>query len=552
MPIRARLVGGLMVSLLIICIAIISIVNLVIQPRTDEFESYLYERNLSNIDFQLTQDRTYVVSLADQILDALRRDSAGVNDLDEMPVAFFDMILLVDEDFNIVNSQSSLYFQEKMQQGEVLYWLQELKTQVDGLDHLGLPMGATYQTSGIAVTPEEPMMLAIGRLRPKAGTVAYVLVGRFVHDSLLSQFSGADSGSLAFEVVPTRFSWHESHTSDSEVTYSVREPLWYTPDLQLQIDFSRERVLHKRNLRDMMYILFTVIGVGVVVVVVLFIYLQRILISPILRMKTQVERFARGEQIFFRNTLRKDELGVLEQAFNRMARTLIQNQQELKWERNRYRDASLTDALTGLRNRRYLEHRLSSKAAWDSASWLLFMMLDIDLFKHVNDTYGHDVGDRVLKALGDKLKEVGREQDILVRNGGEEFAVVAHIKDPSDAEKIVHRLDENLRPVLTFDDLDPPLQVTCSYGVYIAHICTIAEPTEQWPEMLKAADLCLYAAKNSGRDGWIILIKPNADVDNISHPYTEIDIRDGLDRGVFELCSKVHKDSVVWSEREED
>jgi two-component system cell cycle response regulator len=89
-------------------------------------------------------------------------------------------------------------------------------------------------------------------------------------------------------------------------------------------------------------------------------------------------------------------------------------------------DLAVVDSLTGLNNRRYFETHFATlvETAADRGRPLSVMILDIDLFKAVNDTYGHDSGDKVLKAFAERVRRVVRNADVLCRLGGEEFVVV--------------------------------------------------------------------------------------------------------------------------------
>jgi diguanylate cyclase (GGDEF)-like protein len=129
----------------------------------------------------------------------------------------------------------------------------------------------------------------------------------------------------------------------------------------------------------------------------------------------------------------------------------------------------------------------------DSAASL--MMLDIDFFKHVNDTYGHLSGDQVLKVLGEVAQSVNRETDLLARLGGEEFAVFM----PDTALTQAMEVAERLRLVLANTAIALPegehIQITVSIGV-----TSIQTTDSHIDDLLKRADIALYEAKNSGRN----------------------------------------------------
>ncbi len=151
--------------------------------------------------------------------------------------------------------------------------------------------------------------------------------------------------------------------------------------------------------------------------------------------------------------------------------------------------AAQTDPLTGLVNRRGLTTRLD---AWKAQRTPFSVVaLDIDHFKRVNDTFGHDVGDLVLKRLAQLMRDCAREGDILCRSGGEEFLVLLENTAPETAVQIADRL----RQCVERTDIPPVGHITISLGV--AHHPKHAADIDG---ALKAADEALYQAKEAGRN----------------------------------------------------
>ncbi len=155
-----------------------------------------------------------------------------------------------------------------------------------------------------------------------------------------------------------------------------------------------------------------------------------------------------------------------------------------------------TDGLTGLLNKRaMLEHAAAKVAAASRFDRKLsVLVVDIDFFKKVNDTYGHDVGDVVIKGLGRVLERQKRTTDVVARFGGEEFVVLCEQTDEAGALMLGERIREELARS-TFPTAQGPLSVTCSVGV-----ATFPEAGAKWEELFKAADEALYASKRGGRN----------------------------------------------------
>ncbi|MBI5302778.1 MAG: GGDEF domain-containing protein [Chloroflexi bacterium] len=162
---------------------------------------------------------------------------------------------------------------------------------------------------------------------------------------------------------------------------------------------------------------------------------------------------------------------------------------------------NITDPLTGIYNRRYLDRRLNEEFARARryASPLSVLLLDIDRFKHVNDTYGHPVGDLVLNYLGKLLLHAIRESDILARYGGEEFLLIAANTTASTAIALAERLRQHVEThalVLTSEPSQrQEIRISVSIGV-----ASLSHQVFDSTELLVNADQALYCAKQAGRN----------------------------------------------------
>lgn len=152
-----------------------------------------------------------------------------------------------------------------------------------------------------------------------------------------------------------------------------------------------------------------------------------------------------------------------------------------------------TDGLTRVANRRAFEDALARELArserTDEPTSLV--MVDIDHFKSLNDRFGHQVGDEVLKAVASALATGCRDADLVARYGGEEFALVLHSCSTSAAVETAERLRSGLALVTTSADVT----VTASFGV-----ATFPYDAAGPDQLVRAADTALYRAKSGGRD----------------------------------------------------
>lgn len=161
------------------------------------------------------------------------------------------------------------------------------------------------------------------------------------------------------------------------------------------------------------------------------------------------------------------------------------------------------DELTGAGNRRMMEHDLREAMASAQKHGIshALAVIDLDHFKKVNDTYGHEAGDRVLKALVEHANQALRSKDRLYRMGGEEFVLLLPETDEAGLELALDRLQEHLRPRLK----SPGGPVTVSMGGAL-----LQADDEGWSQWLARADHALYAAKDAGRDRVGIAPAPEA------------------------------------------
>lgn len=188
----------------------------------------------------------------------------------------------------------------------------------------------------------------------------------------------------------------------------------------------------------------------------------------------------------------------LEQVVATRTAELAQRYSELEAARSELEEIAYIDVLTGLANRRMLtrelQKRLSGSATADAP--FVLVLIDLDRFKEVNDTFGHDAGDALLLAVAHRLRTCVADTDFLARMGGDEFAVLlADDRDRTDAERISTLIIERFAEPVPFEG--DTIMTSPSIGM-----ASYPRDGANQQQLLKAADVALYAAKEAGRNTW--------------------------------------------------
>ncbi len=188
--------------------------------------------------------------------------------------------------------------------------------------------------------------------------------------------------------------------------------------------------------------------------------------------------------------------------------------------------ATQTDPLTGLNNRRFVSqnilydialvhrryHDAKPPGSDSENSDMLFMMVDIDHFKQVNDTYGHAAGDQVLIQFSGILRDSCRNSDIIVRWGGEEFLVICRNSSLKYGRTIAERIRSNAESHEFKVGNGITIHKTCSLG-FSCFPLAISEPDQfSWEHVIDLADQALYAAKKTQRNCWVSLTVSDKDI----------------------------------------
>jgi len=196
-----------------------------------------------------------------------------------------------------------------------------------------------------------------------------------------------------------------------------------------------------------------------------------------------------------------DELNQVGREFDEMAETLQRRDLELKKAMQDLQEQAITDPLTGLHNTRYLRELLPREMlrAKRKDNPLAAIMIDVDHFKRVNDSLGHEAGDEVLKELGALFKKSIRGSDIACRYGGEEFAIILADATSEGARRKAEDIRAAVKGLELHHGGKPIGGLTVSLGVAL-----FPYHADQATTLLRKADEALYQAKDTGRDRVVV------------------------------------------------
>lgn len=214
-----------------------------------------------------------------------------------------------------------------------------------------------------------------------------------------------------------------------------------------------------------------------------------------------------------------DRNQVLESMVHARTREVEAKARELEQANLALRNQSLTDPLTGLRNRRYLGvcmpedvaqvdriHRDAHLGRFERLRMnidLVFIMVDLDHFKTVNDQHGHAAGDHVLQQVAEILRDATRDSDTVIRWGGEEFLIVARNASRAESAVVVERIRSQVEAHAFDIGGGETLRSTCSLGFTFYPFVPEKPELFPWEHVVDLSDHCLYAAKRSGRNAWV-------------------------------------------------
>lgn len=285
-------------------------------------------------------------------------------------------------------------------------------------------------------------------------------------------------------------------------------PYIKTQDKYIFFVFKLDKTFLLNTLSDSRYkLLFIMLIVAIVIIFILQYTFSKRLYIPISKLMQQIKRVEDRDYSAFTELNSGDELGLISKNINQLAKTISTRESQLLESRSNLEHLSNHDTLTDTPNRRLfmwrLEHAIQNAKRNENKVAVIF--LDLDQFKQINDTLGHDVGDELLKEVAKRLSTNIRTVDTLARIGGDEFNVlVENVKDISGLESIVTKLLDGFKE--PFSCLNHSINITTSIGVSI-----YPDDGEDITTLIKNADLAMYKSKDKGRNSFSFFSEELAD-----------------------------------------
>ncbi len=291
-------------------------------------------------------------------------------------------------------------------------------------------------------------------------------------------------------------------------------------------------------------ILYSVLAFAFAIVIAVFVarLVQKIVTQPLLRLNQLTQNVVVSGNYGLRARVRgSDEIAQLGQAINSMLeqiqqrdvmleRQVAQRTQELKRLAEEFRYRALHDALTGLPNRALLTEEFIRAVAHASRvkKHFALILLDLDNFKVVNDSLGHEAGDQVLKCVSKKLRQALRAEDIICRLGGDEFVIlIEDLDDNAQVPAVGHSLLATLAEPLWVGGRPITVGLSVGISIYPQHGSTLEELSDN-------ADSAMYRAKHGGKNQFIIY-EATPGIPEFSRTLAEEELTRALAEGEFEL-----------------
>lgn len=297
--------------------------------------------------------------------------------------------------------------------------------------------------------------------------------------STLSDIQLKEKNGAYITALSIQTSEQENSDSFSYITFTLNK---YDIDL----------TLNENRLELILFLLLLLVAIPSVLVSVF----KRWLAQPLDYVMTQIEKIELGNYTNSKFLQTDDELGMISKNINQLAQNLNKREKQLNSSRKKLEHLSRHDTLTHLPNRSLFISRVEEalKRAQRHNKKAAVIFIDLDNFKQVNDSLGHDVGDQLLISIAKRLSSELRETDTVARIGGDEFNVlIEDIKSYEDIEAILNKIMEDFHE--PFECSEHQIHTTISMGISL-----YPDDGETSSTLIKNADLAMYQAKDNGRN----------------------------------------------------
>ncbi|MFL6559784.1 MAG: putative bifunctional diguanylate cyclase/phosphodiesterase [Bacillus sp. (in: firmicutes)] len=307
-------------------------------------------------------------------------------------------------------------------------------------------------------------------------------------------------------------------------------PVYSTPTEQFVIGLVYNYGLIKKELIHELLVHLLLSFVIMIIVFMISLLFSRSITKPIGYIVEQVNEIAQGN---FGKTLhlnRKDELGLLTENVNALSKDLQSYVNDLNKSKEFIEYQAYHDPLTGLLNRRYLQEKLKSAIdhANGTGNTVSVLFIDLDRFKQVNDSFGHNKGDEILKTVANRIiASLPSNNAIITRQGGDEFIILLLGHSLHETKAVAEKLVNNLKKTYLLDGNEVYLSASCGISLFPEH-------TNNMDTLVVYADLAMYSAKNLGGNKAIVYSKKLLET-NIERPRIEARLRKAIESGSVEV-----------------
>lgn len=318
--------------------------------------------------------------------------------------------------------------------------------------------------------------------------------------------------------------------------YALINDIFATPALIITIDIPRDIYKNTQNSFTLYLIILFIISFLCIILVITS--LNKTIIEKILSIKTTIDKITDTGNLSYRiNVKGNDEITELSKKINNMFETLEKSESKLL-------QLAYYDTLTGLSNRKSIMENIKLMLKENKTKLALFF-IDLDSFKNINDSLGHNAGDYILEKVADKLQSVIAKNCLLGRLGGDEFIIVQNnLSFAYETEELAEKICDVLKPPIDYEDHE--IYVGCSIGISF-----YPNDGNDLPTLMKNADSAMYAAKNSGGYTYKIYSK-NMNSQALTELVMENNLRKALQNNEFILhfqpINNINKLNLIGAE----